>query len=448
MPIDQSILVGLEAVDAARRMSAGEFSADEYAMALLERIEQTEAVVQAWETLNAEYVRGQARRADEGHAAGEPDGVLFGVPVGLKDIIDTCNLPTGDGTPLHAGRMPRHDAALVWRLRAAGALVMGKTVTTEMATYSPGKTRNPHNPEHTPGGSSSGSAAAVAAGHVPLAVGTQTNGSVIRPASYCGVIGFKPSFGMIARTGVLKQSPTLDQMGVFGRSVADVALLAQVLTGHDENDLATRPRAVPPLLHTAMQEPPVPPTLAWVRTPFWGRVEPDAQAAFEELVGLLGERIKPFDLPPSAADAVQWHRTIMEAEIAGSYEADYGRGRDQMSASLREQIERGLAITAVEHRKASERIAVINEGFEGVFDHFSALLTPATLGTAPQGLASTGDPIMCTLWTYAGMPAITLPLLRGANGLPLGVQLVGQRGDDARLLRTANWLMKTVAAAA
>ena len=448
MQSDNLSLIALEATEATRRMSAGEFSATDYAQALMGRIQETEPEVQAWTSIQSKYVLEQAQALDEGHAKGEPDGLLFGVPVGIKDIIDTIGLPTEHGTPLHSGRMARQDATLVRRLRAAGGLVMGKTVTTEMATYSPGKTRNPHNPAHTPGGSSSGSAAAVAAGHVPLAVGTQTNGSVIRPAAFCGVVGFKPSFGMIPRTGVLTQSPALDQVGVFGRSVADVALLAQVLAGYDEADKATVPRAMPPLLRTALEEPPLPPTLAWVQTPFWDRVAPDAQAAFQELVEVLTGRIAAFELPDSAADAVQWHRTIMEADIAGSFEGEYEHGAEKLSGSLRDQIERGRKVSAVDYRKAVARIELINAGFENVFEHFSALLTPATLGTAPEGLDSTGDPIMCTLWTFAGMPAITLPLLRGANGMPLGVQLVGQRGDDARLLRTAHWLMQTVTAAA
>jgi Asp-tRNA(Asn)/Glu-tRNA(Gln) amidotransferase A subunit family amidase len=324
---------------------------------------------------------------------------------------------------------------------------MGKTVTTELATYAPGKTRNPHDPAHTPGGSSSGSAAAVAAGMVPLAVGTQTNGSVIRPASFCGVYGFKPSAGLIPRTGVLTQSPALDAVGVFGRSLDDVALLAEVLAGHDPDDPLTRPRATPPLSKLAGSDPPLPPTLAWVATPFWNRIAPDAQAAFGELVELLAGRIAPFELPSTAADAVDWHRTVMEAEIAGSFEAEYERGRDQLSASLREQIERGLRVTAVEHRRALARVPVLLEAMETVFEHFDAIVTPATLGTAPKGLESTGDPLMCTLWTFLGLPSLSLPLLHGENGLPIGVQLVGRRGDDARLLRTARWLVNAVHAA-
>jgi Asp-tRNA(Asn)/Glu-tRNA(Gln) amidotransferase A subunit family amidase len=428
-------------------MSAGEFSASDYAQALLARTTEVNGEVQAWAHLDPKHLLAQAAALDEAHAAGAPDGPLFGVPVGVKDIIDTADLPTEDGTVLHAGRMPHADAAVIVRLRAAGGLVMGKTVTTELATYAPGKTRNPHNPAHTPGGSSSGSAAAVAAGMVPVAIGTQTNGSVLRPASFCGVIGFKPSAGLIPRTGVLTQSPPLDAMGVFGRSLEDVALLAQVLAGHDPQDTMTRPRATPPLLRLATSDAPMPPTLAWVATPFWNRVAADAQAAFSELLELLAGRIAPFELPVSAGDAVDWHRTVMEADLAGSFELEYERGRDQLSASLRGQIERGRTVTAVAYRQALARVPVLLDSFETVFDHYDAILTPATLGTAPAGLDNTGDPLMCTLWTFLGLPALSLPLLHGENGLPLGVQLVGRRGDDARLLRTARWLQQQVAAA-
>ncbi len=448
MQLDPAQLAGLSATDMHRRLAAGELSVTAYAEALLARIDEVEPQVLAWAHLDRAHVLAQAHAADAAHAQGEPDGPLFGLAVGVKDIIDTADLPTEDGTVLHAGRMPEEDAAVVRRLRAAGGWVMGKTVTTELATYAPGKTRNPHHAAHTPGGSSSGSAAAVAAGMVPLAIGSQTNGSVLRPASFCGVYGFKPSAGLISRSGVLTQSPPLDAMGVFGRTLQDVALLAEVLAGHDPQDSATRPRATPPLRRLAGSDAPMPPTLAWVATPFWDRVAPDAQAAFTELCEVLSGRIAPFELPASAADAVGWHRTVMEADIAGSFELEYERGRDQLSASLRGQIERGRAVTAVAYRQALARIPVLLESMETLFDHFDAILTPATLGTAPAGLDDTGDPLMCTLWTFLGMPALSLPLLQGENGLPLGVQLVGRRGDDARLLRTARWLVQAAHAAA
>jgi Asp-tRNA(Asn)/Glu-tRNA(Gln) amidotransferase A subunit family amidase len=448
MSADLSMLAGLNASEARARMVAGEFSANDYALALLARCEQVNAEVQAWAHLEPAHLLAQAAAADEAHAAGRPDGPLFGLPVGVKDIIDTADLPTEDGTVLHAGRTPRDDAAVVRRVRAAGGLVMGKTVTTELATYAPGKTRNPHNPAHTPGGSSSGSAAAVAAGMVPLAIGTQTNGSVIRPASFCGVYGFKPSAGLIPRTGVLTQSPPLDAVGVFGRSLDDVALLAETLAGHDPGDAMTRLCGAPPLSRLAASEAPMPPTLAWVATPFWDRVARDAQAAFGELVEVLGGRIAPFALPASAAKAIDWHKTVMEADLAGSFELEYERGAAQLSASLRGQIERGRQITAVAYRQALARVPVLLGSFETVFEHFDAIVTPAALGEAPAGLDNTGDPLMCTLWTFLGLPSISLPLLHGDNGLPIGVQLVGRRGDDARLLRTARWLVRTAQQAA
>jgi Asp-tRNA(Asn)/Glu-tRNA(Gln) amidotransferase A subunit family amidase len=438
---------GFGATRVVDQLRAGVFSARDYALALLGRVRELEAEVGAWTRLDPNHLLAQADAADEMHRAGTGLGALHGVPVGIKDIIDTADLPTENGTVLHAGRQPRQDAEIVRRLRAAGGLVMGKTVTTELATYAPGKTRNPHHPGHTPGGSSSGSAAAVAAGMVPLAIGTQTNGSVIRPAAFCGVIGYKPSAGWISRSGILVQSPPLDQVGVFGRSVEDVALLVQCLAGNDVDDAATRIRATPPLLATARSEPPLPPTLAFVRTPLWHRLAPDGQAAFEALLELLASRMASFDLPESAAGALELHRTVMEADIAASFDDEYERGRAQLSDSLRGQIERGRRVTACDYRRALERRAVIETAFDTVFDHYDAILTPATLGTAPEGLTNTGDPAMCTLWTFLGQPAITLPLLHGANGLPLGVQLVGRRDDDARLLRTAQWLTRTVAAA-
>jgi len=444
MKTDATLLTALGANEVRARLDAGEFSVTEYADALLSRVDAVEPTVQAWAHLDPDHVRAQAARADEARARGESSGPLFGIPVGVKDIIETADLPTEDGTVLHAARLTHRDADVVSRLRLAGGLVMGKTVTTELATYAPGKTRNPHNPAHTPGGSSSGSAAAVAAGMVPLAIGTQTNGSVIRPASFCGVYGFKPSAGLISRSGVLVQSPPLDAVGVFGRTLDDVALLAQTLAGHDTRDALSLPRAVPPLLRLATADAVLAPTLAWVATPFWARLAADAQLAFGELLEVLAGRIAPFELPATAAEAVGWHRTVMEADLAGSFDMEYERGREQLSPSLREQIERGRAVTAVAYRQALARVPVLLEGFDAVFGHYDAIVTPAALGTAPEGLASTGDPLMCTLWTFLGMPALSLPLLHGQNGLPLGVQLVGRRGDDARLLRTARWLVRTV----
>jgi Asp-tRNA(Asn)/Glu-tRNA(Gln) amidotransferase A subunit family amidase len=367
------------------------------------------------------------------------------VPVGIKDIIDTGDMPTEDGTVLHAGRMPDHDATAVAMLRAAGAVIMGKTVTTECAYFHPGKTRNPHDPAHTPGGSSSGSAAAVAAGMVPLAVGSQTNGSVIRPAAFCGVYGFKPTHGLIPRHGILKLSRTLDHVGVFGRTIEDVALLAEQLVGYDERDPDTRPRAPVPFQRVAAAEPPLPPLIALVKGPAWERADEETREAFAELAGALGERVVEVDLPATAQRVFEWHRTIMEAEMAANLEREWEQGRTQLSARLQALLERGRAVSALEYQKAVARIPVLCDGFREIFERCDAILTPAAPGTAPTGLDSTGDPSFCTLWTFLGTPALNLPLMRGANGLPLGAQLVGPRHGDARLLRTARWLVAQVA---
>src|SRR5690606_8565788 len=235
---------------------------------------------------------------------GNPLGPLHGVPVGVKDIIDTADMPTEDGTVLHAGRTPTHDATVVALLRAAGAVILGKTVTTECAYFAPGKTRNPHNPDHTPGGSSSGSAAAVAAGMVPLAIGTQTNGSVIRPAAFCGVYGFKPTHGLVPRRGLIRLSRTLDPVRFFARTLEAIALLAEQMPGYDERDPDTAPRARIPFRDLAAQEPPMPPHFAFVKGPAWERAEPETKEAFEELAAALGERALTVELPESAANAL------------------------------------------------------------------------------------------------------------------------------------------------
>jgi Asp-tRNA(Asn)/Glu-tRNA(Gln) amidotransferase A subunit family amidase len=442
--MEPSRLNWFSAADAARAIRDGAFSSVELVEACLARVREVDPKVQAWAYFDPEHALAQARALDERRKEGAPVGPLHGVPVGIKDIFDTADMPTEDGTVLHAGRTPATDAAAVARLRAAGAVIMGKTVTTELATYAPGKTRNPHNAEHTPGGSSSGSAAAVACGMVPVALGSQTNGSVIRPAAYCGVYGFKPTHGLISRHGVLKLSRALDHAGVFARTIEDIALACEELAGFDERDPDTRMRARIPFLRIAAEEPPFPPRLAFVKTPLWDRTEPDTREAFGELVAQLGDRVEEFALPESAQEALEWHRTIMEAEMAASLVVEYEKGRDRLSDSLRAQLERGRKYTAFDYQAALARVPLLNEGFSELFERYDAIVTPATAGTAPKGLASTGDPAFCTLWTLCGMPALSLPLMQGANGLPLGLQLIGPRHDDARLLRTARWLAATV----
>jgi len=438
--MDASQLNWLSATDAAHAIRDGAISSEQLVEACLARIREAEPEVEAWQYLDPAHALAQARARDADRKEGRPCGPLHGVPVGIKDIIDTADMPTEDGTVLHTGRTPDRDATAVAALRAAGAVILGKTVTTECAYFHPGKTRNPHNPEHTPGGSSSGSAAAVAAGMVPLALGSQTNGSVIRPAAFCGVYGFKPTHGLVPRTGILKLSRTLDHVGFFSRNLEDTALLAEALAGYDEGDPDTRPRARIPFQAIAAEEPPLPPMLAFVKGPAWERAEAETREAFAELVGELGDRAVEVDLPESAQRALDWHRVIMEAEMAANLDLEWEKGRDRLSEKLRDLLARGREVSALEYQKARARVPLLNDGFGEIFERCDAILTPAAPGTAPKGLASTGDPAFCTLWTLLGTPALNLPLMRGENGLPLGVQLVGPRHGDARLLRTARWL--------
>jgi Asp-tRNA(Asn)/Glu-tRNA(Gln) amidotransferase A subunit family amidase len=437
-------LAALSLTQAAAEIREGRITSAELVAGCLERVDEVDAQVRAWAFLDREHALQQAEAADLHRKQGKGLGPLHGLPLGIKDIFDTADMPTELGSPLWAGRAPRRDAAVVARLRAAGAVIMGKTVTTEYAYFHPGKTTNPHDPGRTPGGSSSGSAAAVAALMVPGAVGSQTNGSVIRPAAFCGVVGFKPTHGLVPRSGVLLLSRALDHVGVFARTVEDVALLAEALAGFDEADPDTRPRARPSLAAAAVSEPPLAPRLAFVRSPVWERAEPVTREAFAELVEALGEAVAEVELGAGFAPAWEMHRTIMEVEMAHNLRRDYEKGGDRLSAVLRALIERGRGRAAVDYAAALAGMPALNGALDPVFDEFDAILTPAAPGEAPHGLQATGDPVFCTLWTYLGTPAVTLPLLQSPGGLPLGVQLVGRRDNDARLLRTARWLVETL----
>jgi Asp-tRNA(Asn)/Glu-tRNA(Gln) amidotransferase A subunit family amidase len=386
----------------------------------------------------------QARALDERRRNGKAVGPLHGVPVAIKDIFDTADYPTECGSPLLKGRKPMRDCTAVARLREAGAVIIGKTVTTEFAYFHPGPTRNPRDLERTPGGSSSGSAAAVAAGMVPLAIGSQTNGSVIRPAAFCGVYGCKPTHGSISRHGALMLSQALDHVGVFARSLADTALILEVLAGHDPEDSDTRPVAAPAFLEMVAAEPPLPPRLAFVRTPVWDKADAQTRAAFEELVARLGGQAQTIDLPQTYAAAWDDQRTIMAADMAHNLNAVVARGDEASSSkALRDFLAEGSAVTAVRYLAACGNARRYATGIAELFKEYDAIITPASTGVAPKGEA-TGSPMFCTMWTLTGLPALSLPLLTGEGGMPLGVQLIGERGDDARLLRTANWLIKSL----
>ncbi len=390
-----------------------------------------------------EWRWSSAREADRVLARGHGVGPLHGVPVGVKDIIETRDMPTQNGFAGHEGRHTHRDAFCVGQLRDAGAVILGKTVTTELAVRTPGKTMNPRKgpggATHTPGGSSSGSAAAVADGQVPFALGTQTGGSVIRPASFCGIHGFKPSFGLIGRTGVTQMAPWLDTVGTYGRSVEDVALLAEQMLARDPGDPQAVDRSRPPLSLIAMQEPPRRPRLAFVRTPVWDQADPAAQAALEGFAAALGDDCEEVELPGWLAEAWDWHKTAQIYAIAQCYGPLADEYGPKMSESLRDAIARGRDMTEAAYRHAVAQRDRVAEALGEIHARFDAILCLPAPGPAPEGLGFTGDPVFNAFWTYVGTPCVTLPLLE-VDGMPMGVQLTGPRGGDGPLLRTARWL--------
>jgi len=438
--MNTSSIYGLGLREAARSIHKGELSSEAFTRALLARIAGHEETVQAFQWIDADRALALARRADERRRSGAPLGPLHGIAIGVKDIVETEGIPTAMGSSLFEGFVPVASATALRRLEASGAFVLGKTVTTEFAFYTPGKTRNPWNPAHTPGGSSSGSAAAVAMGFVPAAIGTQTNGSVIRPAAFCGVVGYKPTAGLIPLTGIHPFSPSLDQVGVFARNVPDAALLAAVLARQDDpgpdagRTGATIPGDVAP--------PSDPPRLVAARSPVWHLADASAREHFLALLQKLraaGATIEEIELPRPFERAHDAHRTIMVAEGARIFADLHRRERKRLSGRLNALIDEGVGIGESLLARAlteKDRFADDLDAFLGGFD---ALVTPPTPGQAPAGLGETGNPAFCTIWSLCGTPAITVPTGQGPQGLPLGLQLVGPRFADERLLSIAKW---------
>ena len=437
-------LSNLTAVNIVQSLKKGEFTCEELVTNYIDHINKYEKNVEAWEFFDETLILEQAKKLDQDHQLGKVHGDLHGVPVGIKDIFDTENMPTSDGTEIHKENPSWNDCTVVSKLKQAGAIIMGKTVTTELAYYSPGKTKNPHDPTRTPGGSSSGSAAAVASHMVPLAIGSQTNGSVIRPASYCGVVGYKPTKGLISRHLVLQISRALDQIGVFSNTLEDAALISEQLFGYDKQDPDTSLSAKPKLLDATKQKPPLEPIFAYIKLPFMDELDEDAKKGFEEIKDELKGKIDEIELPEGFVDIPEWHKVIMESDMARSFSAEYTKSKHKLSNNIIEAIERGMKYTAVEYNNALSKIDAANIYFKQFFYDYDAILTPSASGEAPKGLKSTGNPIFCTIWTFCGMPCISLPLLKGRNGLPIGVQLVSSLFDDERLFRNASWLTKKI----
>ena len=437
----------LTATEAVQAIASGRLSSVDLVKSCLEQIADTDASIKAWAHLDPESALAQAAECDRIRKAGLGTGPLHGLPVGLKDVIDTRDMPTQRGTDIFKDRQPDKDARLVERLRESGAVIMGKTVTTELAFVHANDTRNPHNPEHSPGGSSSGSAAAVAACQVPLAVGTQTNGSVIRPASFCGTFGFKPTRGVISRAGVLKTSDSLDQVGCFGRSLEDVALLTDALAGYDQADSCSFARPRPQMRAGAQAEAPVAPDLVWFNLPFYDRLSPDGHEGMEAVLDVLGPRITRMAAADTLANLVAVQARIHEYEVCQHEAAVFDANFEDLSRELQLIVARGRKISEAEYTDALAVKASAQTFFDELFVEFDAIIAPCATGEAPKFGSGTGDPIFCTLWTLAGLPCVSLPLLVGDNNLPIGVQLIGPIEKDDRLLRTARWLQLHLAQA-
>jgi len=405
------------ALEAARRIADGSLTSEALVRACLDRIGDREPLVQAWQYLDMDAALNMARHVDQFGS-----GPLKGIPVGVKDIIDTADMPTGYGSPLYETFRPARDAACVAVARHAGALILGKTVTTEFAYFQPGKTRNPHAPNRTPGGSSSGSAAAVASGMVPLAFGTQTAGSIIRPASFCGCVGYKPTFDLIDRTGVRPFADSLDTVGVFATTIGDAAFFASVIAGRPNlriDDAVLRPR------------------IGLTQTHAWEAAEPATATALDEAAARLraaGLEIREVALPDRWRGLLEAQKTIMAFEAAQSHAPEILTASDRLSGKLRELLEAGALIAPENYDAAKALVAEARAGFSDVLDGLDVLLTPSAPGEAPEGLGATGDPVFSRMWTALGVPCISVPGLTGPTGMPVGVQVVGRWGDDRRAL--------------
>lgn len=413
----------LSAIEAVTAIEAGKLTSEMLVRACLDRIAEREVIVKAWAFLDPALAIAQAKAADA-----TTGGLLRGVPIGVKDIIDTHDMPTGHNSPIFQGKVPFGDAACVALSRTANGVILGKTVTTEFANRHPGPTTNPHNSVHTPGGSSSGSAAAVADGHVPLAFGTQTGGSVIRPAAYCGVIGYKPTFGDFSRVGIKMQCHSLDTLGLMARSLDDIALFRGAVL-----------KLSPVKIDRGIARPRV----GFCRTPIWDEASADTKKLLETMASRLSDKgasVVDVAFAPAYGDILDDHIAISGWESTRNYADERLRNPDKVSTELMAGLKRGLGVSLERYVSAQRKSVAFKAHVDSLFDKVDVLLCPSAPGEAPAGVEYTGDPRFNSIWTLAGTPCVTLPAGTGTKGLPLGIQLVGLRHEDDRLLSTAAWV--------
>ena len=421
----------------------GRLSSRQWVEYCLERVRSNEALG-SWSFIDEARALERADQMDRIRKDGSALGALHGCPIGVKDIIEVKAMPHGCGSSL-MGQVSGQNAVLVDALEAAGAVILGKTETTEFAFLNPARTKNPHSQEYSPGGSSAGSAAAVASGDVPVAIGSQTNGSVIRPGSYCGVYAMKPSAGIIPRIGVFEQSPTLDQMGLFAMSLEDLGLVTDALSVHDSRDPHSIGVPRPSCFQGACSEPPMDPNFAILTLPYSKLQSRACTEGFRELADALEGQVEVLEAPPMFEELIRAQRIIHITEAYRAFDRLGFIGSPHLSSVLAKMLGEGKNIAQNEYEEALEIRASAESFFQSFFEDFDAILSPSASGEAPLfSEGHTGDPIFCTVWTLAGLPTLNLPIMQGENGLPIGLQMVGRLRDDARLLRTAGWFMTTL----
>ena len=425
----------------ALKIKNSELTSVELCEKYIERIDEFEKEVKAWAFFDKKILLEKAKEADDYRRSGKPIGFLHGIPVAVKDIIGTVEMPTECGTSIRKGKSYSQNAEIIDLLISEGAIVMGKTATSELAFLGPPKTTNPHDYSRTPGGSSSGSAASVASYMAPLSIGSQTGGSIIRPASYCGVVGYKPTYGLISRNGVLRTSQTLDHIGMFGRNVEDVALLAKALIKKDNQDLASIHYSSENILAETKKGPLFEPKFIFYKTNHWKMIEKKSRDAFEYFIKSF-KNIEVFDTPSYFKDIHKYHQVIHETDLANNFSIYYKKFKSKLSKYMQDAISRGNKYSAKEYAEAIDFRKQSYESYKEVFEDYHGVLMPSSPGVAPKGLKSTGTAEFNKVWSYLGTPCISLPLLEGENKLPLGVQLIGDKYDDHRFLGVARWLEK------
>ena len=440
--LKMSDLLTLNIEELVNKIKDAQITSEEICKKYIERINKFEKDVKAWAHFDEKLLLEKAIESDNNRRSGKVTGPLHGIPIALKDIIGTLDMPTECGTVIRKGKSYSQNAEIIDLLLSAGAIIMGKTATSELAYLGPSDTTNPHDYARTPGGSSSGSAAAVASCMAPLSIGSQTGGSVIRPASYCGVVGYKPSYGLISRNGVLKTSEKLDHIGVFGKSVEDVALLAKVLIKKDNYDSSTVHYSTENMLTETKKGSLFEPKFIFYKTESWNLIEKKSREAFEYFIKSFKKNIEVFDTPSYFKDIHKYHQIIHETDLANNFSTYYKKYKKKLSKYMQDAILRGNKYSAKEYAEAVDFMQRSYNSYKEVFEDYHGVLTPSSPGVAPKGLKSTGTAEFNRVWSYLGTPCISLPLLQGENNLPLGVQLVGNRYDDNRFLGVANWLEK------